>query len=138
MPVAKDKGLRCVVVTPERPVFEEPAEFVALPLYDGELGVLPGRAPLVARLGYGLLRVQRAGSERRFYIDGGFVEVASDAVSVLTLAAIPPEQIDRAAARSRLEEALRRRPTSAAEFADRDLQLARARAQLAAVRQAAS
>jgi len=124
------------VVTPERAVFDEPADFIALPLYDGELGVLPGRAPLVARLGYGLLRVQRAGSERFFYIDGGFVEVADSAVSVLTPAAIPPHQIDVAAARSRLEEALRRRPSSPAEFADRDLQLTRARAQLAAARHA--
>jgi F-type H+-transporting ATPase subunit epsilon len=41
--------LQCVVVTPERAVLDEPADFVALPMYDGELGVLPGRAPLIGR-----------------------------------------------------------------------------------------
>ena len=33
--------LQCVVVTPERAVLDEPADFVALPMYDGELGILP-------------------------------------------------------------------------------------------------
>ena len=52
------KKLQCVVVTPERAVLDEPADFVVLPLYDGELGVLPGRAPLIGRLGYGELRTE--------------------------------------------------------------------------------
>ncbi len=50
--------LQCVVVTPERTLFDELVEFVALPLYDGELGVLPGRTPLIGRLGYGELRTR--------------------------------------------------------------------------------
>ena len=41
---AQDR-LQCVVVTPERTLFDETVDFVALPLYDGELGVLPGRTP---------------------------------------------------------------------------------------------
>ena len=47
--------VECVVVTPERTLFDELVEFVALPLYDGELGVLPGHSPLIGRLGYGEL-----------------------------------------------------------------------------------
>ena len=53
-----DDRLQCVVVTPERTLFDELVDFVALPLYDGELGVLPGRAPLIGRLGYGELRTR--------------------------------------------------------------------------------
>ena len=49
-----------MVVTPERALLDEPADFVALPMYDGELGVLPGRAPLIGRLGYGELRIRAA------------------------------------------------------------------------------
>ena len=41
--------LQCVVVTPERTLFDQLVDFVALPLYDGELGVLPGRTPLIGR-----------------------------------------------------------------------------------------
>ena len=40
------------------PSLETTAEFVALPLYDGEIGILPGRAPLIGRLGYGELRTR--------------------------------------------------------------------------------
>ena len=40
-----DKKLQCVVVTPEKTLLDEWVDFVALPLYDGELGVLPGRTP---------------------------------------------------------------------------------------------
>ena len=51
-----DKQLKCVVVTPERAVLDEPADFVALPMFDGELGVLPGRAPWAGRSSPGSTR----------------------------------------------------------------------------------
>ena len=43
MPDHRDRELHCVVVTPEKAVLDEPADFVAVPMFDGELGVLPGR-----------------------------------------------------------------------------------------------
>ena len=52
-PTSAEKSLHCVVVTPERAVVDETADFVVLPMLDGELGVLPGRAPLIGRLGFG-------------------------------------------------------------------------------------
>lgn len=45
------------VVTPEREVLAGAARFVALPAYDGEMGILAKRAPLVVQLGSGRLRV---------------------------------------------------------------------------------
>ena len=48
--MATDKTLQCVLVTPERAVFDKPADMVILPMIDGELGVQPGRAALVGRL----------------------------------------------------------------------------------------
>lgn len=85
--------LRCVVVTPERALLDEPAEFVAFPLYDGEAGVLPGRAPLVGRLGYGELRLRRGTTVKRFFVDGGFVQVLKNVVTILTSRAMPQEEI---------------------------------------------
>ena len=35
--------LHCIVVTPEKAELEQKADFVALPLYDGEIGFAPGR-----------------------------------------------------------------------------------------------
>src|SRR5437899_3200821 len=90
--------LECVVVTPERTLFDELVEFVALPLYDGELGILPGRAPLIGRLGYGELRTRNGGEIRRYFVDGGFVQVRDDVVTVLTNRAIPADKIDTALA----------------------------------------
>src|SRR3954466_15450559 len=75
--------LHCVVVTPEKTLFDEVVEFVALPLYDGELGVLPRRAPLIGRLGYGELRPRLGGTSRHYFVDGGFVQVRDDVVTVL-------------------------------------------------------
>src|SRR5262245_39338490 len=90
--------LRCVVVTPERTSLDEVVGFVALPLYDGELGILPGRSPLIGRLGYGELRTVTDGVTRRYFVDGGFAQVRDDVISVLTSRAIPAAQIDTDAA----------------------------------------
>ena len=63
--------LRCVVVTPETTVLETPARFVALPLHDGEIGILPGHSPMIGRLGYGPMRIEREGASEVYYVDGG-------------------------------------------------------------------
>src|SRR3954453_2635179 len=104
------RGLHCVVVTPERAVLDERVDFVALPMYDGELGVLPGRAPLIGRLGYGELRIRPGGATRRYFIDGGFAQVRNDVVTVLTHRAVRAEDIDPAAAERALQEAQRPAP----------------------------
>ena len=61
--MAADKALRLVIVTPEKTVFDEPVAGLRFPLYDGEIGVLPGRLPLIGRLGAGELKVSLAGDE---------------------------------------------------------------------------
>src|SRR5215211_3966816 len=105
------KSLRCVVVTPERAVLDEPADFVALPMYDGELGVLPGRAPLVGRLGFGELRLVRGNETRRYYVDGGFVQIRNNVVTVLTGKAFKAEELKPAELRDQLKAALVPAPT---------------------------
>ena len=98
--------LRCVVVTPERALLDETVDFVALPMYDGELGVLPGRAPLIGRLGYGELRTRRGTTTKRFFVDGGFAQVRGNVVTVLTPRALKAEEIDPTAASQALQNAL--------------------------------
>jgi F-type H+-transporting ATPase subunit epsilon len=98
--------LQCVVVTPERAVLDETVEFVALPMYDGELGVLPGRAPLIGRLGYGELRTVRGGQTRRYFVDGGFAQVRANVVTVLTPRALRAEELSVSKAEHALEGAL--------------------------------
>jgi F-type H+-transporting ATPase subunit epsilon len=130
---AGTRGLQCVVVTPERAVVDEQADFVALPLYDGELGVLPDRAPLVGRLGYGELRIRRGTTTQRYFVERGFVQVRGNVVTVLTSHAIKANDIDPTAAQRALDEALL--PAgSAVERSDRKKAQDRARAQLTVAR----
>jgi F-type H+-transporting ATPase subunit epsilon len=126
------RHLQCVVVTPERALLDEPADFVAVPMYDGELGVLPGRAPLIGRLGYGELRVRRGGHVKRFFVDGGFVQVRGNVVSVLTPRASRAEEIKPALVREALGTALANQmKATTAEAQDANLKaIERARAQL--------
>ena len=79
-----DKKLQCVIVTPERAVLDEPADMVILPMIDGELGVQPRRAALVGRLGNGELRIKNGDQTKRLRVEGGFAQVRSDVVTVLT------------------------------------------------------
>jgi F-type H+-transporting ATPase subunit epsilon len=88
-----DKNLKCVVVTPERAVLDEPADFVVVPMFDGELGVALDRLPLIGRLGFGELRITQGNQTKHFYIDGGFVQVRSNVVTVLTSKAMDVKDI---------------------------------------------
>ena len=132
-----DHHLRCIVVTPEATVRDELAVFVALPLYDGELGVAPGHSPMIGRLGYGELRIVSAeGPTHRYYVDGGFVEVLNNVVSVLTNRAVRAEELSAAAAEEQLAAA-RARPANSPELmAIRDRLEQQSRAQLRIVQSA--
>ncbi len=129
-------SLHCVVVTPERAVLDEPADFVALPMFDGELGVLPGRAPLIGRLGQGELRVRRGQQVKRFFVDGGFGQVRSNVVTVLTQAAVIADEIDQAAA-TRILEAPPAPHANPEDRASEQKAKARARAQVRVARHSA-
>jgi F-type H+-transporting ATPase subunit epsilon len=123
--------MQCTVVTPERTLYDQPAEFVALALYDGEIGIAPGHAPMIGRLGYGEMRVRREdGVTDRYYIEGGFVEVLDDVVSVLTQRAMPVAEINTAVAREQMQAAQSRRAATPEAAAVRDRVVAQSRAQL--------
>jgi len=86
--------LQCIVVTPDKAVLDELVDFVVLPLYDGEIGIAPRHAPMIGRLGYGQMRITHGGQVSRYSIEGGFVEVIGDVVSVLTNRSEPVEKPD--------------------------------------------
>ncbi len=125
-----NSALRCIVVTPEETVLEAEASFVALPLFDGELGVALGHSPMIGRLGYGELRIRGADDTTRYYVDGGFVQVADNLVSVLTNRAILSEAVDEDAAQEQLTSALGHKVAGEEQLAIRDRTLSQARAQL--------
>lgn len=127
--------LQCIVVTPERTLYDQPAEFVAVKLFDGEIGIATGHTPLVGRLGCGELRIRRDREQTdHYYVEGGFVEVLNDVVSILTQRAIPADEIDEAVAQEQLSFARSRPATTPEALAIRDRTLERSRAQLHIVR----
>lgn len=123
-------ALRCIVVTPEETILDTEADFVALPLYDGEIGIGKNHSPLIGRLGYGELRLRIGNVTNRYYIDGGFVQVADNLISVLTNRAIPAAKLDQVSAVEQLAMALGRKVSGEEELAIRDRIISQARAQL--------
>jgi F-type H+-transporting ATPase subunit epsilon len=128
--------LTCTVVTPEQTALETQADFVALPLFDGEIGIAPNHSPLIGRLGYGEMRIKSGSQTHVYYIDGGFVQVAGNVVAVLTNRAVPAAKLDAAAAEGQLQSANQRVANTPELFEIRDRQVAQARAQIRTARRA--
>lgn len=71
------------VATPEKMVVDEQVTSAEVPGQDGYMGILAGHAPLLSALGAGNLTYSSGGGQRVLKIDGGFVEVFNNRVSVL-------------------------------------------------------
>lgn len=73
-----------MVLTPVGPVFEGDAVSVVLPAVDGQVGILAGRAPLIAMLNKGLLVIEQPDDVRRgLRVEGGFAEMRDNRLTVL-------------------------------------------------------
>jgi len=94
------------VATPERELVNEQVSEVQLPGRSGYMGILPGHAALVGRLGTGTLTYVASGRKRCLAVHGGFVEVAEDHVRVLADAAESQEDIDLARAKRAYQRSL--------------------------------
>ena len=129
--------LKLEIVTPEKKVFDESVDSVTVPTASGEAGILPNHAPLVSALKPGILSYSTKGTVDKLAVSGGFVEISSNKVSVLTDSAQSADEIDAAAARAdreAAEKALAANATAALEEtqADRDrLEAANVKLQLA-------
>ena len=129
-------AIKCVVVTPEATSIEQDAEFISVPLYDGEKGIGENHAPMIGRLGYGELRLKSGGTTERFYVDGGFVQVEGNVVSLMTGRIVPVADLDRNAAQEQLQTALKKTANTPESFEIRDRLVDQARAQLRIVERA--
>jgi F-type H+-transporting ATPase subunit epsilon len=130
------EAITCTIVTPEQTALETKADFVALPLFDGEIGIAANHSPLIGRLGYGEMRIKSGGQTVSYYVDGGFVQVADNVVAVLTNRAAPAKSLDGATAESQLQSALALAANSPELMEIRDRKIAQARAQIRTARRA--
>ncbi len=81
-------SLKVSVISPERVLFEGTARSVIAPAFDGVVGILPMHAPLMTLLGKGTLRLDTAEGEKRFDVEGGFLQIIDDQVRVVAEHAI--------------------------------------------------
>lgn len=103
--------LKCQIITQERMLFDEDVDIVIAPGSEGEMGILPNHAPLIAALDFGELIVRQGEVEEAFAIGGGVLQVAHNKVVVLADSAEYAEEIDMA----RAEEARRKAEQSMRE-----------------------
>ncbi len=105
------ESIQLIIVTPERQLLRETVVEVTIPGLDGQLGILPGHAPLMTELGIGELAYRTSTSSQpiALAVISGFAEVLPDRVTVLAETAERAEEIDLAraeAAKARAEKRL--------------------------------
>jgi F-type H+-transporting ATPase subunit epsilon len=93
-------------VSPEKLLLSRPVEMALLPAADGEMGVLPGHAPMIVALRGGVISVREGGAETEaLFVPGGFAEITPTRVTVLADEATPVAQLSRTEAEQRIAEA---------------------------------
>jgi len=126
------------VVSAEEQIYSGEAEFVVLPGIEGELGVYPRHTPLFTQIRPGAVRIKLPGdaAEELVFVQGGFLEIQPNRVTVLADTAIRAHDLDEAKAleaKRQAEEALKNKG-SAGNIATAQAELAIAAAQLEAIR----
>jgi len=122
-------AMKCIVVTPEATILDVEATFVALPLYDGEIGIGKNHTPLVGRLGYGELRIYSDKETTSYCVEGGFVEILNNVVSLLANRVVPSNALDIEESRVELDTALRKTAKTVDQLNLKEQNVAAARAQ---------
>jgi F-type H+-transporting ATPase subunit epsilon len=85
------------LVSPERLLLSQQVDMVVVPGAEGDFGVLPRHAPLIATLRPGIIRVFEGREvKQRIFVAGGFAEVTPERCTVLAEEAVPVGEIDTA------------------------------------------
>ena len=94
------------VVSPEKLLLSRPVEMVVIPAAEGEIGVLPGHAPMIVLLRGGTIRLYEGGNVTdTWFVSGGFAEVTPERCTVLANEVLPVAEVSRALAEARLADA---------------------------------
>lgn len=105
-----EKKITLNITTPRGLKFTEKADMIIMRCIDGDLGVLPGHAPVSVALGDGILRIyNNGGGIKKLALFGGIAEIDNTTVNIFSTIAQRPEEIDLERAeidRQEAEEAL--------------------------------
>ncbi|MFG0250723.1 MAG: ATP synthase F1 subunit epsilon [Phycisphaeraceae bacterium JB051] len=124
-------SFQCTLVTPERQLVDQQVKYASVPAWDGLLGVEPQRAPLMIKLGAGALRLDdESGQSQTYFVSGGFAQMKDNKLSLIADAALPADQIDKAAAQAELNAALEEKAVGEEAIALKKSKVQAARAKL--------
>ena len=95
------------IVSPEKLLLSQDVGMVVLPAAEGDLGVLPGHAPMIVSLRGGVISIYEDGKtvSARLFVAGGFAEITDTRCTILADEAVAVAELSRAAAQTRLAEA---------------------------------
>jgi len=94
------------IVSPDRLLLSQPVDMAVIPAAEGEMGVLPGHAPMIVLLQGGTITLHEGGRPTsRLYVSGGFAEITPERCTVLADEAVPVSEVSRQVAEARLTEA---------------------------------
>jgi F-type H+-transporting ATPase subunit epsilon len=126
------------IVSAEESIYSGSVEAVIASAQEGEVGIYPRHAQLLTRLKAGEVRLLKDGKEEQFYISGGILEVQPHIVTILADTALRADDVNEAAAleaKASAEKALNDK-SAKLDFAEAQVQLAEAMAQLRAIERA--
>ncbi len=94
------------LVSPEKLLLSVDAEMVTVPGDAGDMGILPGHAPVISSLRLGVIEVTKAGGgEERIFVAGGFAEMSNNKLTVLAEEAMPVADLKRDKLEAKLKDA---------------------------------
>lgn len=94
------------LVTPAKLLLSEQVEMVVLPGGEGDLGILPGHAPLISTVRPGTVDIHEGGKVvKRIFVQGGFTQVSDDVCTLLAEEAVNLDDVTSADAQAKLSEA---------------------------------
>ena len=93
------------LVTPEAALYSGEATLVTAPGTLGDFGVMAGHAAFVSTLRLGVVKVEKDGDVRRFFVESGVAEVNSKAFTILAEKVVDLASFTRAQAEDRLAKA---------------------------------
>ena len=125
-------AFHCVIVTPEQQAFKADVTQAIIPAYDGQLGILTGHAPVLAKLGVGALRVDLVGGGSRYFlVDGGVAQMKDNDLTIVTDDATAASELNAETARATLAEAEARKDVDPKSIAKRQHEIKKAQAAIA-------
>lgn len=92
------------VVTYEKKVLEQEAEFVLVRTTEGDMGILPNHSPFIAGLSTGEMKIRLNGKEEKYFVSEGLLEISNNVVTIIATEAIPADQLDVERAKKEVEE----------------------------------